>query len=1068
MLTFCLALAAQNPLGAQEASAQKWLRWSAISPDGKNIAFSSYGDIYVVPVEGGQARQLTANTAYDYAPVWSPDGNHLAFASEREGSMDVYVTTLTGGAPKRLTTHSGREVPVAFLDNETVLFTSAGTPTAENIQFPSGTFYQMYKVNIEGGRPVRFTDWTMGNPNVGKKGILYDDIKGYEDNWRKHQTSSIARDIWLFDGTDYKKITNFKGEDRNAVWNSDESGFYYLSEKDGTFNVYYRDLNGVSDKQLTSFKGNPVRFLSAADNGTLCFGYDGELYTMKEGSAPVKVNVHIIRDDMQRDVVRRLRASGASEVSVSPVNKEIAFVMGGDVYVTSLDYSTTRQITDTPVRERDVDFAPDGRSIVYASERDGMWQIYQTSLADKDEKNFTYAKELEEERLTDGTYTAFQPAYNPHGKEIAFLKNRTEICVLDLKSKKVRVAMEGKYQYSYSDGDQSYSWSPDGKWILSNYIGTGGWNNNDIALVKADGSGEIHNLTNSGYSEGDPQWVLGGKAMIFVSDRSGYRSHGSWGVESDVYIMFFDREAYDKFCMDKEETVLYETLNAKKKDEKKEEKKEDGDKKDKKEKKIKDLNFDFENLEHRTLRLTPYSTLLGDKILSKDGTKLYYIAPHEGTPALWVQDLKEYSNSLLMKGIGYVRFDVDKDVRSAYFAKNGSIQKLDIASGKLSNISFEAFYTDRPQEQRAYLFDHIWNQTKEKLYDPDMNGADWDRLYTTYKSYLPFINNNHDFAEMASELLGELNVSHTGCRFFGYGGALPTASLGLFYDETYEGDGLKVKEVMKGSPMEGGKEPVEPGSIIKAIDGTPITAGMDYYPLLSGKAGRLTQITVEKKGKEFDVLVKPISGGTENAFLYKRWVERNRKMVDELSGGKVAYVHIKAMDANSFHTLYKELLSNENRNKDAVVVDTRHNGGGWLHGDICVLLSGKLVMQFKPRGQFIGNDPFDRWIKPSCMLICEDNYSNAHGTPWYYQQLGLGKLVGAPVPGTMTAVWWEPLEGGMVFGIPQVGAYGNDGKVLENQLLMPDVEVYNNPADVLVGKDDQLARAVKEMLETVK
>lgn len=1068
MLTFCLALAAQNPLGAQEASAQKWLRWSAISPDGKNIAFSSYGDIYVVPVEGGQARQLTANTAYDYAPVWSPDGNHLAFASEREGSMDVYVTTLTGGAPKRLTTHSGREVPVAFLDNETVLFTSAGTPTAENIQFPSGTFYQMYKVNIEGGRPVRFTDWTMGNPNVGKKGILYDDIKGYEDNWRKHQTSSIARDIWLFDGTDYKKITNFKGEDRNAVWNSDESGFYYLSEKDGTFNVYYRDLNGVSDKQLTSFKGNPVRFLSAADNGTLCFGYDGELYTMKEGGAPVKVNVNIIRDDMQRDVVRRLRASGASEVSVSPVNKEIAFVMGGDVYVTSLDYSTTRQITDTPVRERDVDFAPDGRSIVYASERDGMWQIYQTSLADKDEKNFTYAKELEEERLTDGTYTAFQPAYNPQGKEIAFLKNRTEICVLDLKSKKVRVAMEGKYQYSYSDGDQSYSWSPDGKWILSSYIGTGGWNNNDIALVKADGSGEIHNLTNSGYTEGDAQWVLDGKAMIFVSDRSGYRSHGSWGVESDVYIMFFDREAYDKFCMDKEEAVLYETLNAKKKDEKKEEKKEDGDKKDKKEKKIKDLNFDFENLEHRTLRLTPYSTLLGDKIMSKDGSKLYYIAPHEGTPALWVQDLKEYSNSLLMKGIGYVRFDVDKDVRSAYFAKNGSIQKLDIASGKLSNISFEAFYTDRPQEQRAYLFDHIWNQTKEKLYDPDMNGADWDRLYTTYKAYLPYINNNHDFAEMASELLGELNVSHTGCRFFGYGGALPTASLGLFYDETYEGDGLKVKEVMKGSPMEGGKEPVEPGSIIKAIDGTPITAGMDYYPLLAGKAGRLTQITVEKKGKEFDVLVKPISGGTENAFLYKRWVERNRKMVDELSGGKVAYVHIEAMDANSFHTLYKELLSNENRNKDAVVVDTRHNGGGWLHGDICVLLSGKLVMQFKPRGQFIGNDPFDRWIKPSCMLICEDNYSNAHGTPWYYQQLGLGKLVGAPVPGTMTAVWWEPLEGGMVFGIPQVGAYGNDGQVLENQLLMPDVEVYNNPADVLVGKDDQLARAVKEMLETVK
>ena len=1065
-LTFCLALAAQNPLSAQENSAPKWLRWSAISPDGKNIAFTAYGDIYTIPTNGGQARQLTANTAYDYAPVWSPDGKSIAFASAREGSLDVYVTSLAGGAPKRLTTHSGREVPVAFLDNENILFTSAGLHTAENIQFPSSTFYQMYKVNVNGGRPVRFSDWTMANPNVGEKGILYDDVKGYEDNWRKHHTSSIARDIWLYDGKEYKKITDFKGEDRNAVWTADGSGFYYLSEQDGTFNVYRRNLATGSEKQLTHFKGNPVRFLSSSADGTLCFSYDGELYTMKEGSEPVKVNVAITRDDMQRDVVRRLRASGASEVSVSPTNPEIAFVMGGDVYVTSTDYKTTRQITDTPERERTVDFAPDGRSIVYASERDGKWQIYQTSLANKDEKNFTYAKEIEEERLTDGTYTAFQPEYNPQGGEVAFLKNRTELCVLNLKSKKVHTAMDGKYQYSYQDGDQSYTWSPDGKWFLSQYIGTGGWNNNDIALVKADGS-EIHNLTNSGYSEGNAKWVLGGKAMIFESDRAGYRSHGSWGSQSDAYIMFFDREAYDKFCMDKEELALYAAQTEKKKDAAKEEEKKD-EEKDKKEKKVKDLKFDLENLEHRTLRLTPYSTRLGDMILSKDGSSLYYVAPHEGAPALWVQDLKEYSNRLMMKGIGWAGFDVDKDVRSAYMATGGNIQKLDIAMGKITPIPFEAFYSNRPQEQRAYLFDHIWHQTQEKLYDPNMNGADWNRLYDTYSAYLPYINNNYDFAEMASELLGELNVSHTGCRFGGYGGAMATGSLGLFYDDTYEGDGLKVKEVIKGSPMEGGKNPVEPGCIIKAIDGVEIKAGMDYYPLLEGKVNQFTQITVAKKHKEFDVLVKPISAGYESKLLYKRWVERNREMVSKLSDNKVAYVHIEAMDAASFQTLYMELMSDENRNKEAVVVDTRHNGGGWLHGDICVLLSGKLTMQYKPRGQFVGNDPFDRWVKPSCMMTCEDNYSNAHGTPWYYQQLGLGKLIGAPVPGTMTAVWWEYLEGGMVFGIPQVGAYDNNGDVLENQLLMPDIEVYNNPSDVMIGKDAQLERAVQEMLDTVK
>ena len=1075
-LILSLALAAAFQANAQsEGQDLQWLRWSAISPDGKNIAFTYSGDIYTVPVTGGQARQLTANTAYDYAPVWSPDSKHIAFSSAREGSKDVYITSIEGGTPKRLTTHSGSEVPVAFLNNKEVLYTSYGTPTTSNMQFPSSTFTHIYKVSVDGGRPSLYSDWTMDNPSVGKKGVLFEDVKGYEDYWRKHQRSSIARDIWLFDGANYKKLTSFKGDDRSPVWAEDGKSFYYLSEQKGSFNIFKRSLDGTKDIQLTFHKNNPVRFLSSSNDGVLCYSLDGQLYTFKEGSKPQKVAISLVRDDMQRDIVRQLRASGASEVSVSPKNKEIAFIMSGDVYVTSTEYKTTKQITDTPERERTVDFAPDGRSIVYASERDGKWQVYQASIEDKDEKTFTYASSIKEERLTDGKYTSFQPAYNPKGGEVAFLKNRTEICIVNTKNKKVRTVMPAKYQYSYIDGDQAYSWSPDGKWILSEYIGTGGWNNKDIALVKADGSGEIHNLTNSGYSEGAPKWVLGGKAMIFQSDRAGFRSHGSWGAESDEYIMFFDREAYDKFCMSKEEVELLEQqekeakeakekAEAAKKDKKKDKKNDKKD--DKKDKEAeKDLVLDLSHTEEWTVRLTPYSTFLGDVILSKDGTKLYYVAPHEGRPALWLQDLKEHSNSLKMPGMSWAAFDVDKDCKFAYMASGGGIKKLDVASGKVTPISFEAFHNERPAELRAYLFDHIWNQTKEKLYDPNMNGADWEAIYKNYSKYLPHINNNYDFAEMASEMLGELCVSHTGCRFRGYGGAMQTASLGAFYDESFKGDGLKVKEVMKGSPLEVGKTPVTAGCIILAIDGEKIKAGEDYFPLLEGKVGRYTRLTVDKGGKKFDVTVKPISGGEENSLLYKRWVKRNYDIVDRLSNGRLAYVHIEAMDAASFQTLYKELMSDKNRNRDAVIVDTRHNGGGWLHGDVCILLSGKRTMQYKPRGQYIGNDPFDRWTKPSCMLVCEDNYSNAHGTPWYYKELGLGKLIGTSVPGTMTAVWWENIEGGMVFGIPQVGAYDNRGNVLENQNLIPDVEVHNNPADVLKGQDDQLERAVKEMLK---
>lgn len=1095
-LAFALALAAALPLSTTAQEAPRWLRWCAISPDGKQIAFTYSGDIYTVPVEGGTARQLTANTAYEYAPVWSPDSRHIAFASTREGSKDVFLTSIDGGTPRRITTHSGSEIPVAFLDKDHILYKSSGMPTAESLQFPSGTFTQLYKVSIEGGRPELFCGWSMDNPSISAGGsILFEDVKGYEDYWRKHQQSSIARDIWLFDGKDYRKLTDYKGDDRSPVWTADGKSFYYLSEQKGSFNVFRRPLNGTTAEQLTFHKDFPVRFLSAATNGTLCYSYDGEIYTLTPGQKPRKVAVSLTRDDMQREVVRQMRSSGAQQVAISPDSKEIAFIMEGDVFVTSVDYSTTKQITDTPERERTVDFAPDGRSLVYASERDGRWQIFQASLVNKDEKLFTYASEVKEERLTDGTYTAFQPAYNPKGGEVAFLKNRTEICVLNLKNKKVRTVMPAKFQYSYTDGDQNYTWSPDGKWILTEYIATGGWNNKDIALVKADGSGEIHNLTNSGYVEGRPRWVLGGKAMIFSSDRAGYRSHGSWGSQRDAYILFFDRDAYDRFRMNKEDLALLEQQEKlekekkakeeeeqkkkeeekkSRKDKKKDSKKDGDDAKDAKDsgkkdgkkddgKKEEELQLDLTHLDEWVIRLTPYSTSLGDFVLNSDGTKLYFIAPNGAGTALWEQDLKE-RRTTMKAPLGWVSFNMDKEGKNAYYPQ-GNIGKLELASGRTSQINFSTFYTERPAEKRAYLFDHIWHQTKEKLYDPGMNGADWDKIYKEYAKYLPYIHNNYDFAEMASEMLGELNVSHTGCRFGGYGGAMATATLGAFYDESYRGDGLKIKEIIKGSPLEIGKQPLKAGAVILAIDGEPVKAGADYFPLLEGKAGRYTRLTVEMDGKKFDTTVKPISAGAESNLLYERWVKRNRDIVDSLSGGRLAYVHIKAMDAGSFSRLYRELLSDRNRNRQAVIVDTRHNGGGWLHDDIITLLTGKCTMQYKPRGQYIGNDPFDRWTKPSCMLVCEDNYSNAHGTPWYYKEQGVGKLIGTPVPGTMTAVWWESIEGGMVFGIPQVGAYDMKGNVLENQNLQPDIEVYNQPADVLNGKDSQLERAVQEMLK---
>lgn len=1054
-----------------QAADPLWMRYSAISPDGEVIAFAYKGDIFTVPVDGGKAQQITTNPAFDSNPIWSPDSEQIVFSSNRLGSTDLFLVNKEGGLPKRITTHSGTEVPITFKDDTTILFMANIMPSSESTQFSSG-FSQVYSVSIKGERPTMFSTLPMEYIDFSSDGkaFLYNDKKGYEDPWRKHHTSSITRDIWqcelgnesAVEKGSFKKITDFKGEDRNPIIMPNGNGFYYLSEQDGTFNIYKQESNSSDPIQVTSYKNNPVRFLTMTDTGVLCFGYDGEIYILEEGSSPKKVEISIIIDQIEKDIIKKVFTTGGSQMAVSKDGEQIAFIYRGDVYVTSSEYTTTKRITNTPEQERNVDFAPDGRSIVYSGERDGLWQVYISSIEDKKEDLFPYATDIKTENLTNSTNTSFQPLYSPDGKEVAFLEDRSEIKVINLKSKKVRTVMEGKFQYSYTDGDQWYQWSPDSKWILSNCIFIGGWNNRDVALIDASGNGVMHNLTKSGYNDMAPRWVLDGKAMIWASDRAGYRSHGSWGAEMDIYIMFFDLEAYEKFRMNKEDLALLEEKENKSKP-KKDKKKED--KKDKK-KKVEPLVLDIENSEYRVARLTVNSSKLGDAILSKDGDKLFYLTRFEAGMDLWVHDFKERSTKILAKKIGYGNLILGEKGDNLYLGTSSQIKKINVSNGKSTPITYESVFDYKPYQEREYMFEHIWKQVKEKFYDSEIHGVDWENYKKTYAKFLPHISNNQDFAEMLSEMLGELNASHTGARYSASGDVLPTATLGVFYDEKYKGDGLKIKEIINKSPLSLVENKVEEGDIILAIDGEDILAGQDYYPLLEGKTGKKVRLTIKNaKNKESEVVVSAISGRQESNLLYQRWVENSRKMVDEISDGKIGYVHIQAMNSESFRTFYSEVLG-RNRDKEAIVVDTRHNGGGWLHDDIVTLLSGKEYQRFVPRGQYIGSDPFNKWVKPSCMLICENNYSNAHGTPWVYQHLGIGKLVGAPVPGTMTAVWWErQIDKSIVFGIPQVTCVDMEGNSLENKDLFPEVLIYNAPADVMQGKDDQLRAAVELLMK---
>ena len=1074
-ILFAAALA--GALAVQGAVTPQWLRNPAISPNGRTLAFTYKGDIWTVPVSGGQARQLTTNEAYDTAPIWSPDGKTIAFASNRAtGSQDIFTIPAQGGTARRITTDSGSETPRAWLSDSTLLISASGMGSSSAILHPSAVSQPMYTVNVNRPdlRPRLYAHVTMNAVSADGKGrLLYQDRKGYEDPLRKHERSSGTHDIWLTDGKTYTKLTDFNGHDDSPVWTGDDK-FAYISEKDGILNVWERNLDGSGDRQLTAFKDFPVRSLTAAKDGTLAFTWDGGLYVMAPGSQPKKVDVSIVADDYDRDLQKRILGSGATTLAPSPDGKEVAFVLRGDVYVTSVKYKTTKRITNTPGQERRVTFAPDGKSLVYDSERDGQWGLYQTTIKNPDEKSFAYATDLVETPLyidKDGK-PAQQPAFSPDGKKVGFLLDRTEVCVIDPKSKTVTTALDGKYNYSYSDGDVTFAWSPDSKWLLCSYIGDGGWNNTDIALVKADGS-EVVDLTESGYSDGNPRWAMGGRALTYETGRYGMRSHGSWGETTDVVVMMLNGDAWDEFNRTEEEAALAKEEKADKEEgDKAKDKKDKKDNKDKKGKKdgkdavkdaVKDLEFELADRHHRTARLTGMSGFTGDYYLSEDGSKLYYTTVNaDGKANLMMRDLREGDTKVLVPGLSG-GFEPDAKGENLFVVSGRGLSKVSIPDGKKEDIEFEAPYDRHPSLEREYIWDHMVSQVANKFHDVRMHGADWKKVGADYRKFLPDIDNGRDFAELMSEALGELNASHTGGRYRGAGARMSTGRLGAFFDENYDGEGIRIAEVLPRGPLSAKKDKVKAGDVITAIDGTAIAPGADFNNLLEGKADKKVRLTIRRTdGKVDNITVKPTDDVSD--LLYQRWVERNEAYVDSISGGRIGYVHIEGMDSPSFREVYSKLLG-KYRNREAVVVDTRWNGGGWLHNDVALLLNGKEYVRYTPRGRYIGSDPFSQWTKPSAMLVNESNYSDAHGTPYVYQTLKIGDIVGAPVPGTMTAVWWETqVDPSLVFGIPQVTSLDRNGEPLENKQLNPDIEVYNNPADVQAGHDAQLEEATRSLL----
>jgi tricorn protease len=1061
-------LGSPSAMASDDMDRPLWMRYPAVSPDGATIAFAYGGQIWRVPSSGGEAIPLTSGEFFSTRPVWSPDSRKLAFASKRNGNLDVFIMPARGGAIVRLTDHSSDDLPYAFSpDGAFVYFSSSRLGTPNTVLVGTYTMSdQLYTVHVSGGRTQLLLSTPALDVDVSPDGkqLLYDDRPIYENEWRKGAISDGTRDIWLYDQATatHRKVTSWRGEDRDACWTPDGKGFYYLSEQSGSFNVWHQSLlNNAEPEQITVHKGQPVRFLSVAKDGSVVYGFEGEIRRKAAGSKESnRVPIHISQGSLIQGTFSSNANAYGSEIAVSPNGSEIAVIARGEVFVISLVTGNTRRITDTPQFEQSVSFANGGRTLLYSSERDADSDIFECNVPADRPPMFTAPGPIVEKKIIDTEGDALFPAYSPDGKKIAFLDNRQNIRVFDKETGKSISLLPDGAIYSYQDGDITFAWSPDGRWLTatSGSIVAG----TDVVLLDAAGKLKPMDISQSGYVDMEPRFTADSKAIVWGSDRNGLRQADANAGQLDYYIAHLTQEGFDAFQIEASGMAPASPAMNKTETEK------DGVPP------AISWQPQMEGIQHRTTRLTPFSILPVFSHITADNQNLIFVSLEESGRAVGYRlNLRNHSLSqLFVKPITSVKFAIDPQEANLYALSPAGIERISLSNGGVGMIPLKAEIAYDPRGEIEYLFNHFWRLTNLKFYQPGMHGQDWKALHTTYARFLPHIHAWEDFADLMGEMAGQLNASHMGCFY----SATPqfadqTASLGVYEDPSFEGPGIRVTGVLVGGPCDRADHLVKEGTIILAVDGRPIEAAMNIDSLLNQKEGVPVQLSVTtgNPAKAETLVVTPISMAKARTLAYAAWVDKRKQITDTLSKGRIGYLHIPSMDASSYQKAFGELFG-ELRDKQAVVIDIRFNRGGNLHDQLITLFTGNVSAGFTSRDdRLVGPIPVKRWAKPSALIANAGSYSDGSIFPHLYQNDHIGPVIGARVPGTGTSVWWMTvLNDHIKYGIPQLGAKDFKTGWFENQETVPDLLVYNEPDAIEDGRDPQLEAAVAELLKQDK
>ncbi len=1007
---------------------------------------------------GGVAQRLTVHPAYDFAPIWSPDGKKIAFTSDRHGNDDVFVLHLDTGAVQRLTYFSGRDRAYGWTsDSRAVLFESRRESE------PYGADFSAYVAPLEGGAPYRLHK-ASGSPfALSPDGKRLAFVRRDSAWWRKGYKGSAQGDLWLLerDANRYVRLTNTDTPDTFPLWGADGRTLYFVSERDGTANLYAMDVASRRVRPLTRFRDDGVRFPQISANGAvITFEQGMDVYRLDTTTGAMQaIPLQVPAQDARAaETVRRTFSANVDEYAVASDGKEFVFAVRGELFAARFpDGGPSRNLTQTVEPEGEPQLSPDGKTLYFAAERDGATQIYRLIAADSEEPRLRRARAHKVEPLTQAAQGASKPRLSPDGKLLAYQRGLGELVVRHLESGQERTLTD-----SWNLG--TIAWSPDSRWIAfdrydENY-------NSDVFVARApvfetpkpdtetSGAGDtadetptVYNLSRHPRNDFAPSWSADGRALVFLSER-----------ETDtlnICHVWLRRADYERTRADREDEEDDKYDAPKKADEKKDPLR---------------VEIDFEEIYLRVRLVTRYAAGVQEAVVAPDGEQIAFRSAYQGQPDLYVIKWDgSDERRLTTGGLAPSNLLWSKDGRTIYFLSRGRLQRIAAAGGSPQATRTDAEMTLHLPREREYLYDAAWRTLNETFYDPNFHGVNWAAMREKYRPYLPYAQSDRDFTAVVLMMLGELRSSHLSfslARSESTDAPSSTGMLGVVFSDSRDGDGLLIERVLPDTPAARRDVNLQSGERILAIDGKPLTRTTNPYQLLDNTVGRRIELKARgKDGSERTVSLRPISLGEFNNAVYRDWVERNRRYVEARTGGRVGYVHIQAMGEASLREFERDLYAVA-YGKDALIIDVRFNGGGRTADYLLTMLHparhAYTIGRNGQRGYPQDRLPVIGWHQPVAVLCNERSFSNAEIFSHAIKTLKRGPLVGVPTAGGVISTGQRRLMDGSAVSTPGRGWFTIDkGVNLEGNGAVPDHIVDITPDDEAATRDPQLDKAIE-------